>query len=242
MGIPENLRSQEDNLKSKTETLVYRKITLEMLVSVNSCEAQLKIFAKNWPVGAEITVENALKAIELGIDLNTASFKLLSKEAFEAYYSYNRSAQKEYGNAIGGFWGKSLHRDSFTTPEEIEYWEKVVSPHWNVYMKARAQAFVAAFELAHLLRINHLVRCLITKSRRKFRNIPFQEYPLVLRPLRIRRPGHRMRGRMSCFLQGEYKYRGYFEWTKRFNLGQETEPWHKPKTKYRKVKQQRRLT
>jgi hypothetical protein len=45
-----------------------RKITAAMLRRAKACREQLAIFEREWPDGAEVTEENALQAMEIGLD------------------------------------------------------------------------------------------------------------------------------------------------------------------------------
>jgi len=45
------------------------RITHQLLVDLTACEPEREAFDKIWPDGAEVTIENATRAVEAGLDL-----------------------------------------------------------------------------------------------------------------------------------------------------------------------------
>ena len=60
-------------------------ITEEMLEKYDACLREVKIFKKEWPDGARVTLKNARRAIELGLDVSWLANPLLSDEDREAF-------------------------------------------------------------------------------------------------------------------------------------------------------------
>ena len=61
------------------------KITHEYLVGLGASCEQLDTFSEEWPDGAEVTLDNCLRAAELGLDLDWLAEKMFSAPAWEAY-------------------------------------------------------------------------------------------------------------------------------------------------------------
>ena len=70
------------------------KITYDMIK--NGCENQVKIFQRTWPNGVEVTVENCLIAVELGLNLDWAATHLFSAPAGEQYKKEIALAGEKY--------------------------------------------------------------------------------------------------------------------------------------------------
>ena len=97
------------------------KITADMLRERGACEEQVLVFEKEWPKGTDVTLEAALRAVELGLDLEWFAASFLSGEAWEAY-------QKA------------------TAPSLEAYW-KAKDTAWEAYEKATAPALVEAWKM-----------------------------------------------------------------------------------------------
>ena len=61
------------------------KITAEMLRGKKACEPQVKTFKQEWPAGAEVTIENIMRAQELELDIDYAAQRLFAPPAWEKY-------------------------------------------------------------------------------------------------------------------------------------------------------------
>ena len=94
-------------------------ITTQMLRDKNACESQVEIFAKQWPEGAEVTRENCLVALALGLDVRWAGRLLV----FLARTAYNKAEAEA---------------------EAWKVYNEVVAPAWKVYNEALATAFCDA--------------------------------------------------------------------------------------------------
>ena len=91
------------------------KITREYLVGLGASCEQLDTFSDEWPDGAEITLDNCLRAAELGLDLDWLAEKMFPAPALEAYLQATAPAWEAYVQAT--------------------------APAWEAYEKARAAAF-----------------------------------------------------------------------------------------------------
>lgn len=76
-----------------------QRITARLLASKDACREQRDIFAKEWPGGAEVTLENCRRASSLGLDLAWAAQRLLSPPAWKAYQEAMATARKAYQEA-----------------------------------------------------------------------------------------------------------------------------------------------
>lgn len=61
------------------------KITTAMLHEADACSTAIEVFAEHWPDGAEVTIENARKAQDIGLDLDWAVSRLFPIEAIGPY-------------------------------------------------------------------------------------------------------------------------------------------------------------
>ena len=61
------------------------KITREYLVGLGASCEQLDTFSDEWPDGAEITLDNCLRAAELGLNLDWLAENMFPARALEAY-------------------------------------------------------------------------------------------------------------------------------------------------------------
>ena len=95
------------------------KITREYLVSLGASCEQLDAFSAEWPDGAEITLENCLRAAELGLDLDWLAEKMFPARAWEAYRQATAPAREAYRQAT--------------------------APAWEAYERARATEFYKIF-------------------------------------------------------------------------------------------------
>ena len=94
------------------------KITVKQLKDKKACLEQVAIFQKEWPKGAEITLEALQRAVELGLDIEWFALTFLPAPAREAYEKAIASA--------------------------LEAYKKAIAPAWEAYEKARAPALYQA--------------------------------------------------------------------------------------------------
>ena len=108
------------------------------------CEA-LKIFAAEWPDGAETTEANIRRAGEIGIYLDWFAEKFLSALALAKYAKACDSALAEFEKVRDSAWEEYLKVRDFTLYEMVrnsalaEY-EKVRNSAWEEYLKVRDPA------------------------------------------------------------------------------------------------------
>ena len=67
------------------EVVLVDSITAQMLRDRGACNDQVNIFAAEWPGGAEVTLENCLRAAELGFNFDWVANVLLPSEARQVY-------------------------------------------------------------------------------------------------------------------------------------------------------------
>lgn len=75
------------------------RITVEVLLEHRACPMACEVFAREWPDGAEVTLENALRAFELRLYLYWAR-RLMSPAARHAYDEVTAPARRAYNEAI----------------------------------------------------------------------------------------------------------------------------------------------
>ena len=79
------------------------KITIRMLRG--ACEEQVYLFRDTFPCGAEVTLENCLKAAAAGLDISWAAERFLTAPAW-AEYKNAAAAAAEYKNAAAAAWAE----------------------------------------------------------------------------------------------------------------------------------------
>ena len=77
------------------------KITKQWLIAAHACHSQVEIFDEEWPNGAEITLENYLRAAELDLDLDWLAKNMFFASTQEAYCKAVARARKAYDIATG---------------------------------------------------------------------------------------------------------------------------------------------
>jgi hypothetical protein len=103
------------------------KITAKMLQKQGACQEQVDLFRKEWPQGAVVNKKNALRAVELGLDIRWVAVKFLKAPAWAEYKKVTAAAWAEY--------------EKVTAPALAEY-NKVTAAALAKYEKACALAFV----------------------------------------------------------------------------------------------------
>ena len=81
------------------EVVLVDSITAQMLRDRGACNDQVNIFAAEWPGGAEVTLENCLRAAELGFNFDWAANVLLPSEARQVYRAATKEAWRAYDAA-----------------------------------------------------------------------------------------------------------------------------------------------
>jgi len=75
-------------------------LTADMLKEKDACNYQVTVFEKEWPDGAEITVEAILRAVELELDLDWFTRQFLPAPVRKVYNEAMTSAQRAYDEVI----------------------------------------------------------------------------------------------------------------------------------------------
>jgi len=113
------------------------KITREYLVGLGASCEQLDTFSDEWPDGAEITLDNCLRAAELGLDLDWLAEKMFPAPALEAYLQATAPALEAFEKATA----PALEAYLQATAPAWEAYVQATAPAWEAYEKARAAAF-----------------------------------------------------------------------------------------------------
>ena len=75
------------------------KITKRQLQRLQACTEQVNLFATEWPSGCEVSEQNALRAIELGLDVDWLAKNVLTGDKLAEYDKVRDQAQAEYYKA-----------------------------------------------------------------------------------------------------------------------------------------------
>ena len=113
-------------------------ITLRMLRG--ACSEQKRIFKAEWPGGAEATLENVLRAVELGLDLPWGT-RWFTAEARAEYERRVASIQAEYERQEAPI---RAEYDRQVAPIRAEY-ERREAPIWAERQRQEAILWLAAF-------------------------------------------------------------------------------------------------
>ena len=114
------------------------RITIGMLRG--ACKEQRDIFRKEWPEGAEVSVENAFRAQELGLNLVWGE-QWFTADARKAYDAARVPALKAYDEAIAQAW--KAHREA--TAPALKAYDAAVAQGRKAHREALAQAWVVAY-------------------------------------------------------------------------------------------------
>ena len=118
------------------------KITKQQLVAAHVCPNQVKIFDKEWPDGAEITLENYLLAVKLDLNVDWFAKNIFSAPAQKAYDEAMAIAQKAYDIAMAQ--AQKVYDIAIAPPLEAYY--KAMAEASEVYDIATGTAFVAIYK------------------------------------------------------------------------------------------------
>jgi len=102
------------------------KITHEYLVGLGASCEQLDTFSEEWPDGAEVTLDNCLRAAELHLNLDWLAEKMFPARALEAFEQATAPAREAYEKARA---------------QAREAYEQATAPALEAYEQATAPAF-----------------------------------------------------------------------------------------------------
>ena len=116
-----------------------------------ACREQRDIFRKEWPDGADITIENVRRARELGLNLAWGEHWFIAPAwkaydeaivpAWKAYDEATAQARKAYREAITQAW--EAYDEARDTARKA--YREAIAPAWKAYDEAVATAWVAAY-------------------------------------------------------------------------------------------------
>ena len=130
------------------------RVTIEFLREHNACKDEVAIFETEWPDGAELTLENLLRAVGLGLDIYWLAPRVLLvaghgiyghrwrrycsaiELACEKYQCDTRCALERYDNRDAGM----------ATTKAYAALQKAIAPHKAVLDTAVAYALIEALE------------------------------------------------------------------------------------------------
>ena len=137
------------------------KITHEYLVGLGASCEQLDTFSEEWPDpdGAEVTLDNCLRAAELGLNLDWLAENMFPARALEAYLQAIAPAWEAFEKATAPAW--EAYRQAIAPALEayeqataqaweayrqaiapaLEAYEQATAPAWEAYLQATAPAF-----------------------------------------------------------------------------------------------------
>ena len=125
------------------------RITLAMLRG--ACKEQRDIFRKEWPKGADVTLENVQRAQELGLDLSwglrwftpeaVAEYKRQEAPLWEEYQRQSAQLWAEYDRQRELLWAEYERQSA---PLRAEYLRQE-APLWEEYERQTALLWVEAF-------------------------------------------------------------------------------------------------
>ena len=118
------------------------KITREYLVGLGASYEQLDTFSDEWPDGAEITLDNCLRAAELRLNLDWLAEKMFPAPALEAYEQATAPALEAFEQAKA----QALEAYLQARATALEAYEKATAPALEAYEQAIAQAFYKIYD------------------------------------------------------------------------------------------------
>ena len=127
-----------------------KRITVELLESINACPDQVETFSKLFPKGAPVSMRSLAKAQRAGLDvfflenlltgLALAEYEKVRGPAWAEYEKIRDQAWAEYEKIRARAWAEY---DKITAPAWAEY-DKVTAPAWAEYKKVIGTALVKA--------------------------------------------------------------------------------------------------
>ena len=76
------------------------KVTIDWLEDQEGCKDEVKIFALEWPNGAELTPENLARAVDLDLNISWLARKMLKDRAWYGYCKDIAPAWNAHDKAI----------------------------------------------------------------------------------------------------------------------------------------------
>ncbi len=124
------------------KTATAPRITIAMLRG--ACREQRDIFRKEWPEGADVTLENVRRAQELGLSLDWGE-QWFTVPAKKAYREATAPARKAYLEAIDEAIApaRKVYNEAIATAWKV--YDESTSQSREAYRKAIATAWVAAY-------------------------------------------------------------------------------------------------
>ncbi len=114
------------------------RITLAMLRG--ACKEQRDIFRKEWPEGAEVTIENVRRAQELGLSLLWGE-RWFTADALKAYDEAIAHSLKVYLEATAP--AREVYEEAIAPAREV--YEEAIAPAQKAYRDATATAWCEAY-------------------------------------------------------------------------------------------------
>ena len=124
------------------------KITKEQLQELNACSNIIELFSNEWPDGVMVTKENALRAAEIGLNINWLARRVLTGDALKEYIKVDDTETAIYLKETNQAWSE-FHEDSdqdlpgYIFPGYVEACNKAKSK----YHKEVIPALMAAIKI-----------------------------------------------------------------------------------------------
>ena len=99
-------------------------ITLRMLRG--ACIEQKALFKREWPDGAPATLENVLRAVELGLDLSWGAGHWFTSEALAEYARQRATILAEYESQHAPIWAECQRQRATLRAE----YKRQLAPIW----------------------------------------------------------------------------------------------------------------
>ena len=116
-----------------------KRITVELLKSINACPDQVETFSKLFPKGAPISMRSLAKAQKAGLDVFFLE-RLLTAQAWAEHEKIAAQARAEYWKIRGQAWAEYWNIRGQAWAE----YKKITAPAWAEYRKIEAQALIKA--------------------------------------------------------------------------------------------------
>jgi hypothetical protein len=107
-----------------TKTLA-KTIELWQLKKLKACDSHVEIFFDTFGQTAELTLENCIKGVKVGLDLDWFAHKVFTAPALEQYRTFKATALEQYETVKA---------------TALEQYETVKAPAWEQYETVKATA------------------------------------------------------------------------------------------------------
>lgn len=122
-------------------------ITPKLLRQYGACEAQYEVFKSEWPRGCAVTIKNALRAVELDLDLNWLAMVLFRGAIRTTYIQDTAPTRIAYEKAHDAAWYRYVNAHdaawnayAMTGKINLEEYGQALDTAWDIFRQEEQPA------------------------------------------------------------------------------------------------------